>query len=249
MSPLDPQLSASPKKVTLLKTGETFDNLKKSEGCYEQWFSRLFGSQIVWEIIDAPYGASLPAPKKVESLVITGSPVSVYERRSWSVNCCAWLAKVWLQKIPILGVCYGHQLMADALGGEVKASPNGREMGAIKVEQHFNDPLFSGLNTIFNVWQTHIDEVSQVPDQAKIIASNDHCPVQAMSIGDHCRTVQWHPEMNQAIMAHYVQERREVIDQGWGAGEANKLLDNLPTIVKSGPTIADNFKRHWLQIT
>lgn len=238
--------SSHPIEVTLLKTGETFTELKPQEGCYETWFSRLFGGQITWDIIDAPYGDSLPPPQKIKALLITGSPVSIYERLDWSVACSRWLAKVWEQGIPILGVCYGHQLMADALGGEVLPSPKGREMGSISVEQHGQDPIFRGLGTQFDVWQTHIDEVVRAPDMAEIIASNKHCAVQAMSIGPHCRTVQWHPEMNRAIMAHYIEARQSLIDQDWGQGAAESLLDRLPKELLSGQVIANNFVQSWL---
>ena len=175
-----------------MKTGETFQALKLVEGCYEQWFDRLFEGRLEWNIVDAPYGDTLPEPSTVEALVITGSPVSVYEKWAWSVACSQWLGRVWSYNRPMLGICYGHQLLADALGGEVTASPNGREMGAVKVQKTQPDPIFEGLNDDFMVWQTHIDEVSRLPDQAEVIASNNHCPIQAMSVGNHCRTIQWH---------------------------------------------------------
>ena len=121
--------------LTLLKTGATFDNLKKVSGCYEQWFADVFDSQVTWRVIDAPSGDVLPPVEDIESLVVTGSPVSVYERLPWSVACSDWLGRVWKREVPILGVCYGHQLLADALGGRVSPSPQGREMGAIHVRQ------------------------------------------------------------------------------------------------------------------
>ena len=234
------------KTVTLLKTGETFENLKPHEGCYEQWFDRVFEGKVKWDLVNAPYGDLLPDPSKVDALLISGSPVSVYERLAWSVACSEWIAKVWARQVPILGICYGHQLLADALGGEVKASPNGREMGAIRVSQCGNDALFNDLGSEFEVWQTHIDEVSRMPDQAKIIATNEHSKVQAMTIGDHCRSVQWHPEMNREIMSHYVQERQEVIDAAWGEGAASQLSASLPKQLNSGSIIAQNFMKNWL---
>ena len=239
--PTSPTPDPQPIKITLLKTGETFEEVKPLEGCYETWFANVFGERATWEVIDAPYGDTLPPPESIERLVISGSPVSVYERRAWSVACSDWIGKVWAHNIPILGVCYGHQLLADALGGEVGASPAGREMGAVEVTQRGRDPIFSGLSERFEVWQTHIDEVTHLPPQAEIIASNEHCRVQAMAIGDHCRSVQWHPEMNQKILAHYVDARVKVIDEAWGEGAAMRLRDSLPPHLESGAVIASNF--------
>ena len=242
-----PNSSPLPIKVTFLKTGETFEDLKPYEGCYETWFSRLFGDQLTWDIINAPYGDALPPPERVNALLITGSPVSIYERLDWSVACSHWLAKVWERGVPILGICYGHQLMADALGGEVLASPNGREMGSVTVEQLGEDPLFMGLEKRFDVWQTHVDEVIRAPSIAEVIATNDHCAVQAMALGQHCRTVQWHPEINRSIMAHYIEARRASIEEGWGEGSADLLLEGLPSSVQSGSVIARNFIDSWLK--
>ena len=234
-----------PLNVTLLKTGATFDQLKSREGCYETWFARVFGDRVRWTVIDAPEGDLLPDPESIEVLVITGSPVSIYERLSWSVACSAWLKPVWERGIPILGICYGHQLLADALGGEVGRSPQGREMGATEVTQCGRDPIFSGLAPAFKVWQTHIDEIIKLPPQAEVIAGNEHSAVQAMAIGDHCRTVQWHPEMNHEIMDFYVGYRADQLNHEWGEGAAERLRASLPAEVPSGPQIAANFLEHF----
>jgi len=234
-----------PLTVTLLKVGATFEQLKPHEGCYEVWFARVFGDRVRWNIIDAPGGDHLPDLDSVEILVITGSPVSVYERLPWSVACSAWLKPVWESKIPILGVCYGHQLLADALGGEVGRSPQGREMGATDIDQCGQDQLFSGLEPTFKVWQTHVDEVTVLPPQAEVIATNRHSVVQAMAIGDHCRSVQWHPEVNRAIIDHYAEQRAEVIDAEWGPGSSERLRQSLPDDLSSGPHIVANFLEHF----
>lgn len=231
--------------MTLLKTGATFEGLKPQAGCYEKWFSDVFGDRVNWRIIDAPGGDELPPFSEIEALVISGSPVSVYERLPWSERCSSWLGEFWTRGTPILGVCYGHQLMADALGGEVKTSPNGREMGATSIDQVGQDPIFDGLPAQFDVWQTHVDVVQTLPPQARIIASNPHCPVQAMAIGDHCRTVQWHPEMTREILAYYVRARAEIIEKERGIGSAQQLEEGLPPFLGSGARIVSNFLTHF----
>ena len=238
-------MSSAIHNLTLLKTGATFPELRADEGCYETWFAALFGDRVSWTLIDAPEGDLLPAPHTVERLVITGSPVSIYERLSWSVACSDWLKLVWEREIPILGVCYGHQLLADALGGEVGRSPQGREMGATEVTQCGDDLIFSGLMPTFKVWQTHVDEIIKLPAQAEVIATNDHSAVQAMAIGDHCRSVQWHPEMNRAIMDRYAAQRADQINREWGEGAADQLRASLPEEVPSGSQIAANFLKYF----
>lgn len=233
--------------VTLLKTGETFEELKASQGCYESWFAQAVGDLASeWKIVDVYKGDPLPDPKQVDILIISGSAVSVYEYRPWSVKAGLWCAEIIKQDRPVLGVCYGHQLVIESLGGKVKPAVRGREMGAVEVKQIGDDPLFKGLDDSFFVWQTHIDEVALLPPKhphlnIETIAYNDHCQYQGLTIGQRCRTIQWHPEMNQAIMDYYVQARKEIIDAQWGPGSAQNLASSLPSLVPSGPIIFKNF--------
>lgn len=233
--------------VTLLKTGETFEELKQTEGCYETWFDNVVGKHASsWTIVDVFHGDSLPSVDQIDVLLISGSPISVYEYRPWSVKAGLWSVDVIQAGRPVLGVCYGHQLIAESLGGRVKPALKGREMGATLVEHSKSDPLFNHLESPFKVWQTHIDEVAILPrSKADLaitpIAFNDHCQYQALAIGQRCRTIQWHPEMNQAIMSFYVNARQKVIDQAWGEGAAEALNQSLPTHVESGSILIDNF--------
>ena len=233
--------------VTLLKTGETFEELKQTEGCYETWFETVVGKHASsWTVIDVFHGDPLPSIDQIDVLLISGSPISVYEYRPWSVQAGLWSVDVIRSGRPVLGVCYGHQLIAESLGGRVKPAVKGREMGATLIEYSHADPLFENLSSPFEVWQTHIDEVAILPSSTSNlnispIAFNEHCQYQALAIGSRCRTVQWHPEMNQAIMSYYVKVRQNVIDQAWGEGAAEMLNQSLPLYVESGSILIDNF--------
>ena len=118
-------------------------------------------------------------------------------------------------------------------------------MGATGVTQLGKDLIFAGLPSSFKVWQTHVDEVIKLPPQAQIIATNEHSHVQAMKIGDHCRSVQWHPEMNWEIMDYYAGLRADQLDREWGEGAADHLRRSLPDQLPSGPQIAANFLGHF----
>ena len=233
--------------VTLLKTGETFEELKETEGCYETWFETVVGQHASsWTVVDVFHGDPLPSVETIDMLLITGSPISVYEYRPWSVKAGLWSVDVIRSGRPVLGICYGHQLVAESLGGKVQPATRGREMGATFIEYAQGDPLFKNLNSPFKVWQTHIDEVAVLPPSTSDlhispIAFNHHCQYQALAIGSRCRTVQWHPEMNQAIMSFYVDARQDVIDQAWGNGAAKRLKESLPSHVESGSVLINNF--------
>lgn len=235
------------KRITLIKTGQTFDELSARRGCFERWFEEVFGDHVdEWEVIHAHLGQALPSLSAPRAVVVTGSPVSVYERLPWSEATASWLAELITREVPVLGVCYGHQLIAHALGGEVSRSPNGREVGAVEV-RHNGDPLFDGLPERFSVWQSHVDEVSRAPEGAEVIAYNEHSAVQAMAVGPLCRTVQWHPEFDGEIGRHYIKARAHLIDQERGEGSAERLALTQPQALNSGARLIQNFARQWLR--
>ncbi len=232
-------------KAMILMTGHTFENLIPLRGDFDTWFRARFAGLIdEWEVIDALTEPDYP--KQADVLVITGSPQCVYEFQPWSVKAGEWIKSMIELNVPTLGICYGHQLIAQAMGGMVSKSKNGREMGPCVVEQIGEDLIFKGLNQTFTVWQTHSDEVAVLPSMAKIIAKNQHCDVQAFAIGDHCRTVQWHPEMDLGIMKHYVQQRALILESEWGEGAYERLYQRLVEELPSGLQIIQNFFHYFV---
>ncbi|MCB9553851.1 MAG: hypothetical protein H6705_18605 [Myxococcales bacterium] len=92
---------------------------------------------------------------------------------------------------------------------------------------------------------THSDAVNVAPPGARVIAGNNNTPVQAMAIGDHCRTVQWHPEMDADIIRAIIAGRAAAIDSEFGDGAAARIRDAVVE-VDTGAVILHNFVRHWL---
>ncbi|MFN3200905.1 MAG: glutamine amidotransferase [Bradymonadia bacterium] len=234
-------------KPILLKTGRTFPELKARRGDYEDWFAAALGWSVdQLELIDVTdVEAPLPEPG-VDALIITGSPASVHHREPWSERAGAWVKAVVEAGVPTLGVCYGHQIIGDVFGGEVGLNPNGREMGVVQMQRLVEDPIFEGLPSVFPVVETHTDAVNVAPPGATVLASTANTAVQAMAYGDHCRSVQWHPEFDADIIRHYIDARREMIDAEGGPGTADAMLATVVD-VDTGPIIMANFVRHWLK--
>ena len=135
----------------------------------------------------------------------------VTERRDWSERSAAWLRDAAQAGMPLFGICYGHQLLAHALGGEVGDNPAGREMGTIGLELHphaEHDPLFAGLPAQFAAQATHLQTVLRAPEGATVLARSSQDDCHAFRWGDRAWGVQFHPEFSATHMRGYVQARQ-----------------------------------------
>lgn len=188
-----------PRVIGILKTGSTrlVDARRRRGGDYDAWFRQAFeplGVRCV--VVDAVAG-ELPGEVDWDGLVITGSPASVHHREPWSEAAGHWVARRIAEELPTLGVCYGHQLIAHALGGEAVPNPNGPEIGTYDVELLEADPLFDGLDLAsFSAHLIHYDAVTRLPAGARNLARSPLTEVQAFAVGEHVRCVQWHPEFD-----------------------------------------------------
>jgi GMP synthase (glutamine-hydrolysing) len=144
-------------------------------------------------VLDAKAGP-LPDPEPGDVVVTTGGRGSTYSLDPWSEAAADWLRGAVQSGLPVFAICYGHQLLAHALGGRVALNPDGPEHGTCEVRRIAHDPLFEGIDERFFVYQTHFDAVLDPPAGAVVLARSERTAVQAMAIGDRVRTIQWHPE-------------------------------------------------------
>src|SRR5690606_4895545 len=135
------------------------------------------------------------------------SPAMVSDREAWSELTAAWLKEAVDAELPVLGVCYGHQLLAHGLGGKVDYHPQGREIGTWRLtlqEAAASDALFQACPKEFKVHLTHAQSVVELPPGAQLLASTEFEPCQAFRIGRQAWGVQFHPEFNEQSMREYV---------------------------------------------
>ena len=195
-------------QLLLLKMGNTLPSLKSRRGDFEDWIVAGLGlppSDIV--VIDAPAGDPLPPADGYAGVVVTGSHAMVTERRDWSERAAGWLMENVHGGVPILGICYGHQLLAYALGGEVGDNPKGREFGTVEVamdESARGDKLLGSLPRRVRVHVGHTQSILRLPPGAVRLASNPWDQNQAARFGTAAWGVQFHPEFDAEIMREYV---------------------------------------------
>lgn len=157
-------------------------------------------------------GDTLPNAAMYSGVVITGSGAMVSDRLPWSERTADWLRALRQQPVPLLGICYGHQLLAHAFGGEVGYHPAGREMGTVSVELRVeakDDPLFAALPSRFLAQTTHMQTVLSPPTGAVLLAENAHERCNAFRVDRHLWGVQFHPEFSTRHMRGYISARRQ----------------------------------------
>jgi len=167
----------------------------------------------------------LPDPGEVAGVVVTGSAAMVSEREPWSERAAGWLAGAVEADVPTLGICYGHQLLAHALGGEVGRNPRGREIGTVDVELDAgsSDPLLGAGPPVVRVQASHVESVLALPTGAERIGANAADPNHAFRFGRRTWGVQFHPEFDDDIMRRYIVGRRpQLVEEGI---DAEALMD------------------------
>lgn len=186
-------------RIAILETGHTRMKAVAARrgGGYSRWFAdALDPLGVDWTAFDATAG-DLPGPDHgFDGVIVTGSPASVHDREPWSEATAEWLARAVPTGLPILGVCYGHQLLAHALGAPVGPNPLGPSLGTFPVDVVEDDPLFAGMDRPLRAHFVHYDAVLALPDGARLLATSPRCPIQSFAVGDTVRAVQWHPEFD-----------------------------------------------------
>lgn len=194
--------------ILILKTGSTHAHIREQMGDFEDWIAaglRAGGAQVVTH--DARSGTEPPAHGAVAGVVITGSHAMVSEREPWSESLVPWLQTAVQQQTPVLGICYGHQLLAHALGGEVAHHPDGVEIGTVEValnDAAAQDPLLGDLPDAFPAQAVHWQSVRQLPPGAVLLAGSEHEAHHAFRVGDRAWGVQFHPEFSDAALRAYL---------------------------------------------
>lgn len=199
------------KALYIIKTGITFPNLFQEHGDFDLWTGRELGDSLLPKVIvDAQRTTPLPEAEACAGIIITGSHAMVTDKEPWSVRLEIWIRKLVARQVPIFGICYGHQLLAAALGGQVDYHPHGKEIGTVNVARlsaSDEDPLFRTLPAEFLVHATHAQTVVTLPPGALRLAANEFEPNHAFRLGPCAWGVQFHPEYNTEIMRGYIEEQ------------------------------------------
>jgi GMP synthase-like glutamine amidotransferase len=192
-------ISFAAMKLTIIQTGEVPAPIRDRFVPYPAMFPRMFdeaGQPFTYETVPVFNGAPFPDPDKLDGIVITGSPAGVYDSHyPWMEPLRAFIRGAYAAKTPMLGVCFGHQIMADALGGDVRKSEKGWGIGR-HVYRVNNRPSFvGGTLPEFAIACSHQDQVIAPPAEAEVFLSSDFTPNAGLAYRNGAAiSVQPHPE-------------------------------------------------------
>lgn len=186
-------------KIGILQTGHAPGALVESSGNYDQMFRTLLDGQgfefETYAVLDGQFPSGADA---ADGWLITGSKFGVYEDHAWIPLLEDLVRAIDAKGLPLIGICFGHQIIAQALGGRVEKFVGGWAVGRVEYQQ-------DGRLLALNAW--HQDQVTKRPEGARVVAGNDFCANGILAYGDTIWTLQPHPEFSTEFVAGLIEKR------------------------------------------
>ncbi|MED5387817.1 MAG: glutamine amidotransferase [Pseudomonadota bacterium] len=201
------------KPIAIIKAGSTYAQISDHYGDFDRWIQQGLGMTAGVTVVDVEQGDPLPAAVGLAGVVITGSHAMVTDQAPWMKRLTRWLYSLTHEAVslPVLGLCFGHQILAHTLGGEVADNPMGLEVGTVALRLTAagrQDALLGAMAGHPWAQVVHRQSVLTPPAGATVLASNVHDACQAFRYGDRIWGVQFHPEFSADVMRAYLQALR-----------------------------------------
>jgi len=202
-------------RLGLLVCDHVDDRFVGIDGDYPDMFAALlpWADLVPYDVVGDEHPSS---PDECDGWVATGSRYSVYDQMPWLDRLHGFVRDLRAAGAPYLGICFGHQLLAHAVGGRATKADVGWGVGA-------HDTTFVAPVGDARLLYLHQDQVVDVPDGGAVLASADHCPVAALRVDEQMYGVQAHPEFSADYLAALLRARRDRI----GAAEVERALASL----------------------
>lgn len=229
----------------IIETGRPVRNLQRHRG-FSHWIRVAAGLEADDAVVvNVQDGETLPERHHgFAGVIISGSAAMVTDRAEWSERTAEWLRHAMDQDVPTLGICYGHQLIAHALGGEVGYLPK-REMGTVEITLHeahmVEDPLFAKAPPSFTAQASHLQSVLKAPEGAVVLAKSEADGCHAFRWRNHVWGLQFHPEFSGTMMRGYVEARKEALAE---EGICHKALSRSVSATPHARQVLRRFVRH-----
>lgn len=198
-------------------------------GDYRDMFSALL-PEFEFRYYDVCSGQFPESLDECDGYMCTGSRNSVYENIDWIKQLKQLVKQLYENQKPYVGVCFGHQMLGEALGGKVMKSPSGWNVGVHRFEMLTEEDWMVPFQEEINLLMMCQDQVVEMPENSKVLAKTIHCPVGMFKVGETMLGIQAHPEFPKKYEEALLKERVEII----GVEKVNSAMESLkiPTDVK-----------------
>ncbi|MGC6485663.1 MAG: glutamine amidotransferase-related protein [Candidatus Puniceispirillales bacterium] len=215
-------------KLCILQAGEFSPEMDPAIPRYEPLYRSLFApfdtiSLTFYKVRDGVFPESIADH---DAFLITGSPAGTYDSHDWIQTLRDLIREIHAARKPLVGICFGHQMIADALGGSSGKSPKGWGLGVRRAAISDAPAWLDDMGSSFDLLYVHQDQVTAVPPDAVVIAGNTFCPIAAFTLGDHIFCMQGHPEFTAEAVEAIIDFRTDRIAADVGS-EAKATL-HLP---------------------
>lgn len=198
--------------LLILVTGQPVPEAERRHGDFPNLIRRALdgawtGRVLVQDLRQQP---ELPDPSELAAVIVTGSPAHLEQRADWMLRGIDAVRSFVATNTPTLGICFGHQMLGEALGGRVGRNPNGREIGTVPFVHHADNPLLD-RDDPFTANVTHLDSIVELPPGSQVVAATEKEPHALVRFSDTAWGVQFHPEMDADVLQDYVLDRRDAL--------------------------------------
>ena len=226
-------------RIGILKCGQSPEVLRGELGDYDTMFERLLAGRgfdfATWHVEAMEFPASV---HEADGWLLTGSRHGTYEEHAFIPPREDFIRRAYAAGVPLVGICFGHQIIAQALGGRVEKFPGGWSIGP-------QDYDFDGETVTLNAW--HQDQVVERPQDAQVVASSGFCTNAALVYGDRAFTVQAHPEFDDAMIHGLIEHRSDTVPSELvaealthmdDAAQSKLIADRIEAFFKAPRTLA-----------
>jgi len=221
------------KKIGILEADRLSDELREQYGSYGDMFETLLKSVdgslrfSRYQVTDCLYPDHI---EDCDAYLITGSKSSIYDDEPWIQRLQDYVVCLAGRRKKMIGICFGHQLIAQALGGRAEKSGKGWGVGLATSAVYVSKPWMDPAKDKYALIASHQDQVTALPPRAELIAGDEFCTYASYQIADHILTFQGHPEFTPAYARQRMDDRRTILGEDryqQGVASLNQDADHL----------------------
>ncbi|XDZ67095.1 gamma-glutamyl-gamma-aminobutyrate hydrolase family protein [Alphaproteobacteria bacterium LSUCC0684] len=200
-------------RLCVLQAGENNPKIPDEIPKYEEMFRTLFAParELELSFVQVRLGKFPEDIDAWDAYLVTGSAAGVYDDLDWIAPLKKLIREIHAKRKPLVGICFGHQIIAEALGGKAIKSPKGWGVGVRSMPMHNVPSYFGDQNECLTLLYMHQDQVIKAPEGAQVFAGDAFCPIGGFTIGDTVLCLQGHPEFTPELVGAILDIRKDII--------------------------------------